>query len=393
MTSPERRGDAARSHRLRFFATAAKGTEPALRDELREGHFGGVRADRGGVHFEGSFETGMRACFELRVAMRVLLDLGSWDAPDEGSLYEGVRALDLRSLATPRQTIAVRANCSSSALTHSQFVAQKTKDAIVDGQRLCFGGRSSVDRDAPDVLFSLRLARDRATLYADMSGAPLHMRGYRTTPSEAPLKETLAAGLLRLAGWDCRAPLVDPMCGSATLPIEAWLWSRGVPPLFARERFGFEGFAGHDDSRRRAASSLREAARAAHADATRRASEPWIAGRDADPRAIEHARSAAREAGAEIDLQIERIEQLARVPPGAWVIVNPPYGERISANPQLFAALGRVASQLVRAGSRVAVLAGTPAIPRSIPLRPARALAVYNGAIECRLLIYEPSSA
>ena len=180
-----------------FFATAAKGTEPAIRDELRELRFRGVRADRGGVHFVGPMEEGFRACFELRCAQRVLAELGSFDAPNEDALYEGVGGIDWTRFLDPSRTLAVRAACRSSALTHIQFIAQKTKDAVVDQLRRHHGARPSVDRDDPDVLIFVHLVRARATVYADLGGASLHRRGFRSAAGQAPLKETLAALLTR----------------------------------------------------------------------------------------------------------------------------------------------------------------------------------------------------
>src|SRR5687768_3510422 len=146
---------------MEFFATAAKGTEGALRDELREARFRGVRADRGGVHFSGGLEEGYRACIELRTAVRVLLLLSEFDAGDGEALYEGVRAIAWSPYLSPRHTLAVRAACRSSGLTHSQFIAQKTKDAVVDQIRDQVGERPSVDLEDPDVMLFVHLVKDR----------------------------------------------------------------------------------------------------------------------------------------------------------------------------------------------------------------------------------------
>ncbi|HEX3344142.1 MAG TPA: THUMP domain-containing protein, partial [Polyangiaceae bacterium] len=248
---------------MKFFATAAKGTEPALRDELRELRLRGVRADRGGVHFEGQLVDAARACLWSRVAVRILVEVAVFAAPDGEALYEGARAVPWATWMTPRTTLAVRATCRSSRLTHSQFVAQKTKDAVVDALRDRFGERPSVDRDDPDALLAVHLARDEATLYLDVGGSSLHERGWRAKAGAAPLRETLAAAVLRLSGWDRERPLVDPMCGAGTIAIEAAAWSRRVAPGLARARFGLERWASHDDAERRAMVALREEARAA----------------------------------------------------------------------------------------------------------------------------------
>ena len=365
-----------------LFATAAAGTEPALRDELRELGFVGVRADRGGVHFEGDLEQGARACLHSRIAVRVLTLLARFDAPTGDALYEGVRGVDWRAFLTPRLTLAVRATCRASALTHSQFVSQRTKDAVVDQLRDRVGERPSVDLTDPDVAIFVHLVRDRASVYLDLAGEPLHRRGYRVRALEAPLKETLAAAVVRLSGWDRRSPLLDPMCGSGTLAIEAAQWAAGVVPGLERPRFGLERWALHDDAAARVMAELRQRARAAP-----RRQAPEVFATDRDPRAIEATRENARAAG--VTLRIEQ-RDIADVDPAlalGQVVCNPPYGERL---PETDDALRGLATAFQRLqGCRWAVLAGSPAIAGAIPRRPARSHALFNGPIECRLLFYD----
>ena len=188
---------------------------------------------------------------------------------------------------TPRTTLAVRATCRSSRLTHSQFVAQKTKDAIVDVLRDREGARPSVDRDDPDVGVAVRLARDHATIYLDVGGASLHERGWRARGGTAPLRENLAAAVVRLSGWDRHRPLLDPMCGSGTLAIEAATWARRVAPGLARPRFGFERWASHDDPAKAGMGEQRQQARDAACPAARRppcAPATSTSTRSSDPR-------------------------------------------------------------------------------------------------------------
>jgi putative N6-adenine-specific DNA methylase len=367
---------------MRFFATAAKGTEPALRDELRELRLPGVRADRGGVHFEGDLPHAARACLWSRIAVRILLEVASFDAPRESALYDGARSVDWSEWVTPRTTVAVRASCRSSRLTHSQFVAQKTKDAIVDVIRDSAGARPSVDRDDPDVAVSLRLARDVATLYLDVGGASLHERGWRARAVAAPLRETLAAAVLRLSGWNREDRLFDPMCGSGTIAIEAAAWSRNMAAGLSRARFGFERWASHDDDMRARMHDMRERARASI-----RAPGTEILASDIDPAAVEAARGNALAAGVEIHARLGDARHFALAPaePGATVVTNPPYGERLDASSGLYEDFARA---LRRARCRrVAVLAGTPAIARAMG-PPDRFWILYNGPIECRLLVY-----
>ena len=366
---------------MRFFATAAKGTEPALRDELRELRLPKVRADRGGVHFEGELREAARACLWSRVAVRVLLEVGTFEARDGDQLYQGARSLDWTRWMTPRTTLAVRAHGRSSRLTHSQFVAQRTKDAVVDMLRDRLGERPSVDRDDPDVLLAVHLVRDRATLYLDVGGGSLHERGWRARAGVAPLRETLAAAVLRLSGWDRQRPLVDPMCGAGTIAIEAAAWSRRMAPGLAHERLGLERWASHDDAERGWLRSMREDARAAA-----RKDGPTVVARDLDPRAVELTRDNARAAGVELVVEQGDVRDLQPLDPPGFVVTNPPYGERLAAD-------GAMAGDLAKAlermhGHTVAVLAGTPAIGRAMRREPDRWWILFNGPIECRLLVY-----
>ena len=365
-----------------FFATAAKGTEPALRDELKEMRLEGVRADRGGVHFTGGLSDAALACLWSRVAVRVLLEVSQFDSPSEDTLYAGVRRVDWSEWLTLETTLAVRATCRSSRLTHSQYVAQKTKDAIVDSLRDRLGARPSVDRDDPDVLVAAHLAEDQLTLYLDVGGSSLHERGWRAKAGEAPLRETLAAAILRLSGWDRRRPLVDPMCGAGTIAIEAAAWSRRLAPGLARKRFGFERWASHDEKMRTGMRELREGARAS---ALRQG--PPIVARDIDPRSVELARANAKAAG--VSIVIEEGD-LRRAPPPSepgFVVTNPPYGERLDADAAFQEEVAQALSRM--RGQTVAVLSGAPELRAAIRRKPERWWVLYNGPIECRLLLYE----
>ncbi len=372
---------------MRFFATAAKGTEPALRDELRELRLRGVRADRGGVHFEGAMADAARACVWSRVAVRVLLEVAVFEARDGDALYAGARAVDWSTWMTARTTLAVRANCRSSRLTHSQFVAQKTKDAVVDALRDRLGERPSVDRDDPDALLAVHVARAVATLYLDVGGSSLHERGWRAKAGAAPLRETLAAAVLRLSGWDRARPLVDPMCGAGTLAIEAAAWSRRMAPGLGRKRLGFERWASHDDAERRAVAEMRAEARAAVLPGG-----PPVFASDVDPRAVALARENARRAGVELTVERRDVRDLAPLEPAGFVVSNPPYGERLAADATLYDELARALRGM--AGHTVGLLAGTPDIPaamrRALRREADRWWLLYNGPIECRLLVYNP---
>jgi 23S rRNA G2445 N2-methylase RlmL len=368
-----------------YFATAAKGTEGALRDELKELGLPHVKADRGGVHFGGSFTEAMRACFESRIAMRVVWRRGSFPASSPDELYAGVRLLDLSDVLDPERTLAVSATVKHGALTHSGFVAQKTKDALVDAQRARFHVRSNVAREDPDVHVFVHVAKDRAELLLDLAGTPLHQRGYRGQAREAPIKETLAAAMLRLCGWDRRRPLVDPMCGSGTIAIEAALWARDVAPGLLRKSWGFQRWLSHDGKQREALRELREAARER---ARGGASEPTIMALDADPQAVQLAHKLARVAGVAIHVQALDVRDFMGTDPPGQVLTNPPYGVRLERGEDFDRQLARTLSSL--SGHRVSAICFDPGLRDAMRLAPVLEHTLWNGDLECRLFSWEP---
>ncbi len=368
-----------------FFATAAKGTEGALRDELRELKVPEVRGARGGVHFGGRFEDAMRVCFESRIAVRVLWRRGSFAAPDADALYEGARALDLSDVLEPSRTLSVAATVKHGALRHASFVAQKTKDALVDAERARFGSRSNVDREDADVRVAVHVARDHAELFLDLAGEPLHRRGYRSQAREAPIKETLAAAMLRIAGWDRARPLVDPMCGSGTIAIEAQLWARAIAPGLLGRRYGFERWELFDDKKRGALNALRERAAARVVPAR---DAPSVMALDLDEQAVALARKLAKRAG--VDIRVEQLDVrdfLGTDPPGQ-VLTNPPYGVRLERGDSFYRELAQTFAALRR--HRVSAICQDRELEHAMPMRPIQEHALWNGDLECRLYTWEP---
>ena len=381
MSEQSSEGDDARP----FFATAAKGTEGVLRDELRALRIRDVRADRGGVHFGRYFEDAMRVCFESRIAVRVLWRRGSFEAGSGEALYEGVRALDLSDVLVPEASLSVTATVKHGALTHSGFVAQKTKDALVDAQRARFGRRSDVARDDPDVRVVVHVVRDRATLFLDLAGTPLHQRGYRTEAGPAPIKETLAAAMLRLVGWDRQRPLVDPMCGSGTIAIEGMLWARGIAPGLLGRKYGFQRWASFGPELKDVLIALRDEARAR---VVPERDAPSVMALDSDPEVIAIARRLARKAG--VQLQIERVDvrDFMGTDPAGDVITNPPYGVRLERGETFDRELAEALRPL--RGHRVSAICQDRELARAMRIAATREHALWNGDLECRLYTWEP---
>jgi putative N6-adenine-specific DNA methylase len=251
-----------------------------------------------------------------------------------------------------------------------------------------------VDRDDPDVQIFVRLVRDVASVHLDLAGEALHRRGWREPGARAPLKESLAAAMLRLAKWDRERPLFDPMCGSGTIAIEADHLARNVAPGLLRKRFGIERWASFDDSLKKTLAALRDEARAAV-----RSDGPTILAFDADPQAVDQAQRNAERAGARIDVRQLRLNQVrpgalglvpARNRPAAHLISNPPYGQRLEAGPELWAELEGLIDRLPQ-GTRVSLLL-LERPPMRLPKRLER-LTLMNGPIECRLVSWDVGRA
>ncbi len=364
-----------------FFATAAKGTEGALRDELRELRVPKIRADRGGVHFGGELGHAMRACLRSRIAMRVLWRVAEFDAGDPDALYDGAKSVDWSRWLDATRTLAVSANVKHGQMRHSGFVAQRIKDAVVDQLREQSGTRPDVDREDPDLRIVAHIARDRASLLVDLAGMPLSRRGYRTEAGQAPLRESLAAAILRLSGYRPGQALLDPMCGSGTLPIEAALWAQAVPPGGNR-RFGFERWRCFDDSAVASWELERQRARDfAEPVATR------VSGSDRDAQVLKMARANADRAAARVDFTCAAFADLPAQAPGTMIVTNPPYGVRLTTDERWNRDFARFLGRM-RACTVVAI---TPnrSLAREVDIAPAREHTLFNGDLECRLFSWD----
>jgi 23S rRNA (guanine2445-N2)-methyltransferase / 23S rRNA (guanine2069-N7)-methyltransferase len=402
---------------FRFFAVAAKGIGPLLAEELRALKAQGVGEVAAGVAFSGPLSVGYAACLWSRTASRVLLELKRFDARDDGELYAGVRAIPWDEHLKPSGTLLIDANCRRSRIKHSQFAAQRAKDAIVDQMRSRHGVRPNIQREHPDLRLNVFIDRDLATLYLDLSGESLNRRGYRAQGGAAPLKQNLAAAVLLRAGWPAIAAaggaLVDPMCGSGTLLIEgAWMASDRAPGLL-RAEFGFERWLQHDHATWK---DLRgEAAARAEAGVAR---VPPILGYDAGERAVRNARANIEAAGLTGKIEVRCVtlgdliaERKLGLPAGAasagnaepsgasfadkhaaaeagLVITNPPYGKRLGESDELVSAYEQLGTLLRTRylGWQAAVLTGNPPFGKHVGIRARRVSTFYNGAIECRLL-------
>jgi putative N6-adenine-specific DNA methylase len=371
----------------KYFATCARGLEPVLVDELREIGATGVQPGRGGVHFTGEQLILYKANLWLRTAIRVLMPILEEPVESPEDLYDAVKAINWSSYLTPEHTLAVDCNVRDSRITHSRYAALKTKDAICDQFIEKVGRRPSVDVELPMIGLNLHIFKDNAVLSLDSSGESLHKRGYRPIQTKAPLNEALAAALVLLSGWKTSTPLVDPMCGSGTLPIEAcWIAIRR-PPGLTRRRFGLQSWMDFDIE---LWTHLRDEARRG----IRRELESSIAGSDTRRDAVQFARDNAKAAGVGHLLQFEQMDlNDFRPPPGppGTILCNPPYGERIGDEANLVGLYQRL-GELLRehcSGWSACVFTGNQRLANHISLEPIQEIPLYNGKIPCRLLKFE----
>lgn len=365
-----------------FFATCPPGLEGALHEEARELGLAKLERQVGGVYFEGTLEDAWRANLWLRTAVRVFLRLARFPAATSDELYRGAAEVDWSRFSEPEGTLVVDSQTRDSALTHTHFVQQRVKDAVVDGFRASAGVRPSVSVDDPDLRVHVHLFRDRATLSVDTSGGSLHKRGWRAHQGRAPLAETLAAGVVLLSGWDRRAPLLDPFCGSGTIPIEAALLASGAAPGRWR-RFGFERWPGHDA---RAFTRFRERELARE----ERPRKLVLRGSDTDAEQLEGARKNAEAAGVADLVSFEAADARDFAPRRGWnafVVTNPPYGLRVGDEGglvELYRSFGERLRERAE-GFTVAALLGNRRLAKELRLKRFDRFRLMNGAIECEL--------
>jgi 23S rRNA (guanine2445-N2)-methyltransferase / 23S rRNA (guanine2069-N7)-methyltransferase len=375
-----------------FIATAPAGIEPLLAAELAQLGAADPKPVRGGIRFQGSLELAYRACLWSRTASRVLLPLAEFAAADAVALYAGILDLPWEEHLTPDETLSVEFSGGGPGIDHSHYGAQRVKDAIVDRFRTRCGRRPSVDSRQPDLRIHARWRDGRATASLDLSGDSLHRRGYREATVAAPLKETLAAALLLKVDWPAIAaagPLLDPLCGSGTLAIEAaWIAGDQAPGLL-RDYWGFNRWLGHVPALwNRLLAEARERREAG------RARIPPILASDRDPRAVRAALINAGRAGVADRIRIERRE-LAEIepPPGppGLLIANPPYGERLGELDEVAAVYAQLGDRLKAhfTGWRAAVFAGNPELGKRMGLRAIKTNVFHNGPLECRLLQFQ----
>ena len=366
-------------------AKTLSGLEAVLAAELRAIGAEDVRAFNRLVAFRGDRRLLYKANLCCRTAIRILVRVKKFNVVDEQHLYNEIKHVDWSQYLDEDGTLAIDPVVTNSTFTHSLYVAQLAKDAIVDQFRERTGVRPSVHLDNPDLRLNLHMNQNITTVYLDASGDSLHKRGYRTETNIAPINEVLAAGIIQLTRWDRKSPFMDGMCGSGTFVIEAGLLAQNIAPGVFRKQFGFERWKDY------APALYREVFQ--EADRREIRTLPFeIVGSDSDPQTVQAALQNVRNAGLEGTVRIECKSLEEQTPPHApgVIVMNPPYGGRIEV--RKIHALYRMLGDTLRkkcAGYTAYVLSGNPDAVGSIRLKPSRRIALFNGPIECRLLEYK----
>lgn len=366
-----------------MIAKTFQGLEEVLAQELTALGANDIEIGRRMVSFSGDKAMMYKANFCLRTAIRILKPIKHFNAKDADEVYEQIKAIHWEDFLDTDKTFAVDAVVFSEEFRHSKFVSYKVKDAIVDYFREQSGKRPSVRINKPDVLLNIHIAETKCTLSLDSSGESLHRRGYRQEAVEAPLNEVLAAGMILMTGWNGECDLIDPMCGSGTIPIEAALIARNIAPGVFRKEFAFEKWVDFDQD-------LFDTIY--NDDSQEREFTHKIYGYDNSPQANEIATRNMKAAGVSKDvaLKLQPFQQFEQPAEKSIIITNPPYGERISTN-DLLGLYSMIGERLKHAftGNTAWILSYREECFDQIGLKPTTKIPLFNGALECEFRQYE----
>jgi putative N6-adenine-specific DNA methylase len=363
------------------------GLEEILADELKRLGARDVEELNRAVRFKGDKGMIYKSNLCSRTALRILVPIATFEVSNEQSLYDEIKAINWEDFINADDTIAIDTVLSTDLFNHTRFISQKTKDAIADQFREKHGKRPDVDLDRPTLRISLHIHKTTCSVSLDSSGESLHKRGYRDQTNLAPINEVLAAGLVLLTGWDRKKNLVDPMCGSGTILIEAAMIAANIPPGYYRVDFGFmrwKKFLSFDE----------ELWKTIYDAAISRitSEEVTIIGGELS----HHVTRKAKE-----NVKLARVEDLVKIvekditefetPEGPGIlIINPPYGERMDQDniPELYKSIGDSFKKRFTGYDCWLITSNMEAL-KFVGLRPSRKIQIYNGPLECRFVKYQ----
>ena len=369
-----------------LFATTARGFEELLKSELTELGAQDAKVAQGGVHYWADDETLYRTLLWSRLSSRILLPIVQAKVFSDLDLYSAVVGVNWLDYFDEKVHFFVDFNGTNQEIRHTQFGAMRVKDGIVDYFERHGRARPNVDKEQPDIRIHAYLNRDDVVLSLDLSGDALHMRGYREDTGKAPLRETLAAAIVLRSGWQKGTPLVDPMCGSGTLLIEAAQMEAQIAPQLYRVHWGFDFWQGHNQA---AWEKVKEEALALAEAEKQRENSPHFYGFDLDHRVLQKAKQNAKNAGVAHLMQWQQGDVAAIKNPSpnvaGTVICNPPYGERLGTTPALIALYSVFGQRLKQqfAGWNASIFSGEPSLLDCLRLRSHRQFKAKNGPLDC----------
>ena len=365
-----------------MIAKTFQGLEGVLAEELRQIGATNVEEGRRMVSFTGDKAVLYKANFCCRTALRILKPIYKFLASDADELYEAVKRFNWNEVMKVNQTFSIDTTVFSEEFRHSRFVTYRVKDAIADFFSEQCGERPSIRLNNPDVQFNVHIAGKEVTLSLDSSGEPLYKRGYRVAQTEAPINEVLAAGILKLAGWDGQCNFIDPMCGSGTFLIEAALMAANINPGVFRQGFAFENWEDFD-------ADLFD--QIYNDDSNERDFAFRIAGSDISPKAVAIAEQNIKSAGVGkyVDLECRSLQSIEEVQPDGMMVTNPPYGERIAVEDMegLYHDIGERLKRVFR-GYKAWIIGYKEDLFDCIGLKPSVKMPLLNGDLECELREY-----
>lgn len=368
-----------------IIATTFFGLEPVLADELKAMGASNIQIITRAVYFRGDMELLYRANLWCRTALKVLVPIRRFNAYNDKEFYEQCFRIDWQKYMAVSDTFAVDCVASGPMFTHSKYVALKCKDAIADYFRDKRGRRPNVDVEYPDLRVNVHIYNADVTISIDSTGVPMSKRGYKVRQTVAPLNEVMAAGIIKLAGWDRKTPLCDPMCGSGTFLTEACLMAMNIAPGSYRH-FAFEKWRTFD---RDIWVKLKQQQK----DLRLSAPGVEIAGYDRDPMALDIASQNIQQAGLEefIDLDRRDFFLTSEKQTDKFLIMNPPYGERLEDQDKMvdfYKSIGDVLKAFYT-NSQAWVLGGNLEAIKKLGLHPSKKIKLFNGPIECRLECFD----
>ncbi|MER2472961.1 bifunctional 23S rRNA (guanine(2069)-N(7))-methyltransferase RlmK/23S rRNA (guanine(2445)-N(2))-methyltransferase RlmL [Photorhabdus laumondii] len=369
-----------------LFASTARGLEELLKNELEMLGAQSCKIVQGGVHFQGDGRVMYKSLMWSRLASRILLPLNEFNVYSDLDLYLGVQSIDWSQVFSVHSTFSVHFSGTNEEIRNTQYGALKVKDAIVDSFTRKLDQRPNVAKQQPDVRINVFLNKEKASVALDLSGDGLHIRGYRDLAGQAPLKENLAAAIVQRSGWQIGTPMVDPMCGSGTLLIEAAMMAADRAPGLHRDHWGFTAWLKHDEAIwREVITEAQIRFRKGLQETTCR-----FVGSDIDRRVLDMARSNARRAGVAQLITFQqgdasRLENPLPEGPAGTVLSNPPYGERLESEPALIALhslFGRIMKSRFPSW-RLSLFSASPELLSCLQLRAEREFKAKNGPLDC----------